>query len=197
MPNDTIIFIEEELKKMLTSAELFKQVAALGLELPPVLVANGGYDLVRVSRGLGHVSGQLPRTGTRPDELIKGRLRNQDDIPRGQQAARLCLVRALLALHQHLGDLLAVEGLVSIRGFLNTEPEFEHHAKVMDAASNLARDLFGEAGRHARSALGVASLPSGGLVELELVVEISRTVPNDIRLTSNTQDVASNWRMQR
>jgi enamine deaminase RidA (YjgF/YER057c/UK114 family) len=184
------------MKKMLTSAELFTKVAALGLELPPMPVANGGYDLVRVSRGLGHVSGQLPRTGSKLDELIKGRLSNQDDIPRGQQAARLCLVRALLTLHQHLGDLSAIEGLVSIRGFLNTEPQFEHHAKVMDAASSLARELFGEAGRHARSALGVASLPSGGLVELELVVEISRTVPNNIRLTSDAQHVASNWGMQ-
>lgn len=175
---------------MLTSAELFTKVASLGLELPPVPTANGGYDLVRVSRGLAHVSGQLPRTGSALDELIKGRLRNLDDIPRGQQAARLCLVRSLLALHHHLGDLSAIEGLVSIRGFLNTEPGFEHHATVMDAASSLARDLFGEAGRHTRSALGVASLPSGGLVELELVVEISRLVPNPAGLTSNGRHIA-------
>ena len=158
---------------MATSAEVFTKVAALGLELPPRPTANGGYDLVRVCRGLAHVSGQLPRTGANLHELITGKLAGEDDVARGQQAARLCLLRAVQALHGHLGDLAAIDSVLSIRGFLNTEPGFEHHARVMDAASSLARELFGEAGGHIRSALGVASLPSGGLVELELVVGLS------------------------
>lgn len=157
---------------MVTSAEIFKKIAELGLELPPRPIANGGYDLVVVCRGLAHVSGQLPRTGSNIDELITGKLRTLDDVPRAQEATRLCFLRSLLALHYHLGDLSAIEGLVSIRGFLNAAPEFEFHAKVLDAASSLARDLFGEAGRHVRSALGAGSLPSGGLVEVELVVGI-------------------------
>jgi enamine deaminase RidA (YjgF/YER057c/UK114 family) len=157
---------------MVTSAEIFVKLAKLGLELPPRPTANGGYDLVRVYRGLAHVSGQLPRTGSNLEALIKGKLRTKDDVPLAQEATRLCFVRSLLALHFHLGDLSQVDGLVSIRGFLNAAPEFEFHAKVLDAASDLARELFGEAGRHARSALGAGSLPSGGLVELELVVGV-------------------------
>lgn len=157
---------------MVTSAEIFKKVGELGLELPPRPSANGLYDLVRVYGGLAYVSGQLPRTGNNLNELIKGRLRTLDDVPLAQEATRLCFLRSLLALHYHLGDLSMIGELVSIRGFLNATQEFEYHAKVLDAASELARDLFGEAGRHARSALGAGSLPSSGLVELELVVGI-------------------------
>ena len=157
------------------SIEIFSKIARLGLELPPRPIANGGYDLVRVYGGMAHVSGQLPRTGSNPDELIRGRLRTVDDIPHAQAAARLCFLRSLLALHFHLGDLDGVDALVSIRGFLNAEPEFEHHAKVLDAVSELALQLFGDAGRHVRSALGAGSLPSGGLVELELVAGIRET----------------------
>lgn len=162
---------------MVTSAEIFKKVGELGLELPPRPSANGIYDLVRVYGGLAYVSGQLPRTGSNLDELIKGRLRTLDDVPVAQKATRLCFLRSLLALHYHLGDLSRINGLISIRGFLNATHEFEYHAKVMDAASDLARELFGEAGRHARSALGAGSLPSGGLVELELVVGIRDSFP--------------------
>lgn len=157
---------------MVTSEEIFKKIAELGMAVPPRPVANGGYDLVLVYRGIAHVSGQLPRTGSNIDELITGKLRTLDDIPRAQEAVRLCFLRSLLALHYHLGDLSVIDRLVSIRGFLNAAPEFELHAKVLDAASSLAQELFGEAGRHVRSALGAGSLPSGGLAELELVVGI-------------------------
>lgn len=162
---------------MVTSAEIFSKLAGLGLELPQRPTANGGYDLVRVHGGLAYVSGQLPRTGSKPDELIKGRLNSLADVPLAKEAARLCFVRSLLALHFHLGDLDRVDALVSIRGFLNAAPEFEDHAKVLDVVSELARELFGEAGRHARSALGAGSLPSGGLVELELVVGVREPAP--------------------
>lgn len=158
---------------MATSADVFSKLAALGFQRLASPTANGGYDLVAVHHGLAYVSGQLPRTGSAPNELIKGRHCSSDDVAAGQEAARLCLVRAVVALHDHLGDLSAVESLVSIRGFLNTTSEFSSHAQVMDAASSLARELFGEQGGHVRSAIGVASLPSGGLVEVELVVRVS------------------------
>lgn len=157
---------------MVTSEEVFAKLAALGLELPPRPTANGSYDLVVQYRGLAYVSGQLPRTGSALDELMQGRLRTRDDVPLGQAAARLCLLRSLLALHFHLGDLSRVDRVVSIRGFLNADPAFTFHARVLDAASDLARELFGENGGHVRSALGAGSLPSGGLVEIELVVGV-------------------------
>ncbi|GAA4329668.1 RidA family protein [Pigmentiphaga soli] len=160
---------------MATSAEIFRKVRALGMQILPPPVPNGGYDLVSVHRGLAYVSGQLPRTGTGPEELMAGRILGEDDIPRAQEAARLCLLRSVFALHYHLGDLATVKGLVSIRGFLNAAPDFGAHAKVMDAASALARELFGPAGGHVRSALGAGSLPSQALVEVELVAELGDT----------------------
>lgn len=160
---------------MATSAEIFKKIASLGLQLPPRPTANGGYDLVRVYRGLGYTSGQLPRTGSGADDLITGKANTAGDVPRAQDAARLCFVRALMTLDEHLGDLSAIEQLVSIRGFVNAGPDFALHARVMDAVSTLARELFGDAGGHVRTALGAGSLPSAGLVEVELVVGIKDT----------------------
>jgi enamine deaminase RidA (YjgF/YER057c/UK114 family) len=158
---------------VVTSAEIFKKIDDLGLQLPPRPTANGGYDLVRIYRGLGYTSGQLPRTGPAGDDLITGKVNTADDVPRAQDAARLCFVRALMALNEHLGDLSAIEQLVSIRGFVNAGPDFTLHARVLDAVSSLAHDLFGDAaGGHVRTALGAGSLPSGGLVEVELVVGI-------------------------
>jgi enamine deaminase RidA (YjgF/YER057c/UK114 family) len=156
---------------MHTSQAIFEKIKALGVKLPPTPTANGGYDLVRVYRGVAYVSGQLPRTGAKPDELMTGTVKGESDVPRAQEAARLCLVRSLMALHEHLGDLSAVKQLISLRGFVNASPDFSLHARVMDAASSLARELFGaSAGGHVRTALGAGSLPSHGLVEVELVV---------------------------
>jgi enamine deaminase RidA (YjgF/YER057c/UK114 family) len=159
-----------------TSADVFKKITTLGIQLPPQPTANGGYDLVRVYRGLGYTSGQLPRTGAGADDLVTGKANTADDVPRAQDAARLCFVRALMTLDEHLGDLSAIEQLVSIRGFINAGPGFTLHARVLDAVSSLARELFGDAaGGHVRTALGAGSLPSTGLVEVELVVGIKDT----------------------
>jgi enamine deaminase RidA (YjgF/YER057c/UK114 family) len=162
--------------RVTTSAEIFKKIGTLGLQVPPQPAANGGYDLVRVYRGLAYTSGQLPRTGSGADDLIAGKANTAADVPRAQDAARLCFVRALMTLDEHLGDLSAIEQLVSIRGFVNADPGFALHARVLDAVSSLARDLFGDAaGGHVRTALGAGSLPSAGLVEVELVVGIQDT----------------------
>jgi enamine deaminase RidA (YjgF/YER057c/UK114 family) len=156
-----------------TSQTIFEKIEALGLTLPPPPTANGGYDLVRVYRGIAYVSGQLPRTGAKPEELMTGRVNGADDVPRAQEAARLCVVRSLMALHDHLGDLSAIEQLISLRGFVNASPNFALHARVMDAASSLVRELFGtQQGGHVRTALGAGSLPSQGLVEVELVAGV-------------------------
>lgn len=157
---------------MITSNEVFNKLENIGLKVPVDPTANGKYELVKVYRGLAYVSGQLPRFGSAVNELMQGRLITVADLEIAQEAARLCFLRSLLALHHHLGDLSRIEEFVSIKGFLNAEPEFQLHAKVLDSVSSLALELFGKAGEHVRSALGAGSLPSGGLVELEVVVGI-------------------------
>lgn len=162
---------------MMTSSEsVFARLRALNIPLPPTIRSQGAYDLVVVHGGLASVSGQLPRLDD-DGRLISGRLAADADLALARDAARLCFARALLALHVTLGDLARVERLVSIRGFINAVPEFQRHGGVMDAASELALDLFGDAGRHVRSALGAGGLPAGALVEVEVVAALAVTEP--------------------
>ena len=83
-----------------------------------------------------------------------------------------CVGRALSALEDELGDLDLVERVLFLRGFLNAAPDYCHHSVVLDAVSAALRTAFGESGGHARSAVGVASLPANGLLEIELVVAV-------------------------
>lgn len=159
---------------MTTSETIFARLRALHVPLPPTIRPQGAYDLVVVHGGLASVSGQLPRLDD-DGRLIAGRLAADADLALAREAARLCLARSLLALHFALGNLVRVERLVSLRGFVNAVPEFQRHGAVMDAASELALELFGAAGRHVRSALGAGGLPAGALVEVELVAAVAIT----------------------
>jgi enamine deaminase RidA (YjgF/YER057c/UK114 family) len=87
-------------------------------------------------------------------------------------AATTCVLRALSALEQAIGDLDKVEKVLYLRGFVYAEAGYEQYSKVLDHGSRLLIDLFGDRGRHARSALGVAGLPSSGLLEVELVIAV-------------------------
>lgn len=157
---------------MPTSQDIFDKLAEAGVPVPAGIRAQGRYDLVLVHRGLAQVSGQVPRLGN-AGSIMAGRLAAGDDLGEARRAAELCLARALVALHQELGDLARVERLISLRGFVNAAPDFARHGEVMDAASDLAIAVFGAAGRHVRSSLGVASLPGGALVEIELTAAVA------------------------
>ncbi|MGL4288819.1 MAG: RidA family protein [Phreatobacter sp.] len=158
---------------MPTSQDIFDKLAGLGVPVPTEIRPHGRYELVLVHRDLAQVSGQVPRLD-RSGTLLAGRLEADQDLEEARAAARLCLARALVALHQELGDLTRVERLISLRGFVNAAPDFQRHGQVMDAASDLAIALFGDAGRHIRSSLGVSSLPGGALVEIELTAAVAR-----------------------
>jgi enamine deaminase RidA (YjgF/YER057c/UK114 family) len=121
-----------------------------------------------VHGGLVWVSGQLPRAadGTLP---ILGRLGEEVDAEAGRRAAELCAMQALAVLRAAAGSLDAVARAVKVTGFVASAPGFVEQPKVIDAASNLLGEVFGEAGRHARSAVGVAMLPRGVPVEIEFV----------------------------
>jgi enamine deaminase RidA (YjgF/YER057c/UK114 family) len=151
-----------------TSSKILARIRERGIPLPPSIKAQGLYDLVVVEGNMAFVSGQLPRLD---DEgaLISGRLRAEDGIALARAAAELCFARSL---DQVIGDLSRMKRVISIRGFVNADPDFTRHGSVIDAASALAIDLFGDAGRHVRTSLAAGGLPANALVEIELTVAL-------------------------
>ena len=147
------------------------RLAELGIVLPPPRPPAFGYVPVVVEGGLAWVSGQLPWT---PDGLMaRGRLGAEIDIETGRMIARCCLLNGLAVLHQALGSLDRVKRLVKVVGFISSAPGFFEQAAVVDGASLALAEIFGDAGRHARSAVGVAALPRDVPVEIEFVASVS------------------------
>ena len=96
------------------------------------------------------------------------------DLEIAYRAARNCALTQLAVLKQHLGSLDGVKSVVSVNGYVAAPPDFLEHPKVINGASDLLVEVFGDAGRHVRAAIGVSSLPRNALVELQMVVEIER-----------------------
>lgn len=143
------------------------RLATVGLALPPLPAAQGDYLPWQLDGGLFVTSGQLSRDG---DRVITGPAAGPADLPRAAEAARIALLRCLALYRQALDQGAGFRRVVSLRGFVASTPAFTAQTAVLDAASGLLVTVFGDAGRHVRSAIGVASLPSNGLVELELVI---------------------------
>jgi enamine deaminase RidA (YjgF/YER057c/UK114 family) len=142
----------------------------LGLSLPPVPVPVASYvNCVRSGNHL-HVSGGLPIDG---DRRLVGKIPTDLAIEDGQEASRLVILNRLAVIRQEVGSLDRVARVVSLQGFVNAAPDFEDHPQVINGASDLLVDIFGERGKHSRITLGAASLPLNAAVEISLVVEIS------------------------
>ena len=146
------------------------KLAAMGLELPtpPPPVAN----YVRAVRtgNLVFVSGHGP---SRDGKLVyQGKLGADLDVETGYQAARLVMLNCLSSLKEAIGDLDRVTRIVKLLGMVNSAPDFGQQPEVINGASDLLTELYGERGRHARSAVGMAALPRGIAVEIEMVVEV-------------------------
>lgn len=136
----------------------------LDLVLPPTPAPQGAYRSVRLHGGLAYVAGQL----SRGDEgVIAGPVEEADE-GKIEAAARACLLRALSALEDAIG-IDRVTEIIFLRGFVFAGSEFQGHTQVLDRVSRLLIAVFGEAGRHARSAVGASGLPSRGLLEIELI----------------------------
>lgn len=144
------------------------RLAELGLILPPPVPPAFDYVPAVVHGGLVWISGQLPRAadGSLP---YLGRLGDGLDVEDGRKAAELCALQALGVLRDAAGSLDHVARAIKLTGFVASAPGFVDQPKVIDAASTLLRTVFGETGRHARSAVGVAMLPRGVPVEIEFV----------------------------
>ncbi len=142
----------------------------MGLELPPPFSA-GSYASAVATGDLVFVSGsgpQLPGGG-----FVTGKVGADVDVDQAKEAARLCALASLTALQGEIGDLERVARIVKLLGFVNGAPGFNQQPAVIDGASELLISLFGDRGRHARSAVGVAELPFNIAVEVEMVVQVA------------------------
>lgn len=148
------------------------RLAELGIVLPPAAAPVANYVPFVVSGGLVFVSGQVGMADGKPRYL--GRLGADLDVDTGYQAARLCGLNLLVQLKAACGgDLDRVRQVVRLGGFVNCTPEFTDHPKVVNGASDLMVEVFGDTGRHARAAVGAPSLPLGVAVEVEGVFAIA------------------------
>lgn len=146
-----------------------QRLANLGIVLPVAPVPAFQYVPVTVHERLAFVSGQLPRNG---EEIVTGKVGGDVDLERAQEAARLCVIQGLSCLRQNLGSLDRVDRVLKLTGFVASAAGFNQQPKVIDAASELLGKVFGENGRHARSAVGVAELPRNASVEIEMIVSL-------------------------
>jgi enamine deaminase RidA (YjgF/YER057c/UK114 family) len=142
----------------------------LGIELPPAPRPLASYVPVRIHDGLAYVSGQIASADGAV--LHPGRLGAEVSIEQGQEAARRCALQLLAALRDALGSLDRVAGVVQVSVFVASDPSFTQQPTIGNAASDLLVEVFGETGKHARAAVGVASLPLGAPVEVAAVVAL-------------------------
>jgi enamine deaminase RidA (YjgF/YER057c/UK114 family) len=147
-----------------------ERLQELGHPLPQVAKPVASYVPAIRSGSLVHTSGQLPM---RDGELVTtGKVGGAVTPEQAQECARQCLLNALAAVRAEVGDLSAVKRVVKVVAFVASTPDFTGQPGVANGASELLGEVFGEAGRHARSAVGVAVLPLDAPVEVELVVEV-------------------------
>ena len=147
-----------------------ERLKELSLDLPPAPQPVASYVPVVVSGDLAFVAGQVAMSEGKP--LWSGKLGAEIDVDTGIQAARRCAMQALSALRAELGSLDRVARIVKVSVYVASAEGFTDQPKVANGASDLFVDVFGDAGRHARAAVGVAELPLGAPIEVEVIAEI-------------------------
>lgn len=153
----------------MTEQEIETRLAELGHELPEAAAPVASYVPVVLSGGVAHVSGQLPYVN---GVLVTGQLGEDVSFDEGLAAAHVCGLMILAQLKAALGSLDRVERIIKLGVFVNSSAEFIDQPKVANGASELMAAVFGDAGRHARSAVGVPVLPLGAAVEVDAIVAI-------------------------
>jgi enamine deaminase RidA (YjgF/YER057c/UK114 family) len=145
------------------------RLQTLGLALPPVFPPAGNYLGCVVDGGLAYVGGHGPVAG---DHVVRGKVGADVTLDEAKAAARMTGLSILATLDAELGSLDRVERIIKVFGMVNVAPGFNQTPAVIDGCSDLLVDVFGEAGRHTRSAVGLAELPFDICVEIELVARI-------------------------
>lgn len=147
-----------------------QKIASMGIELPAMSEPKAMYVPVVQTGNLCFVSGQIPMVG---DSLVyTGKVGDTRILEEAQSAAKICVINALAALKAHLGDLDRITRFIKVQAFVASKVGFDQQHIVVNAASQLLFDIFGEAGRHARTAVALNQLPLDATVEIEFIVEI-------------------------
>ncbi len=146
-----------------------QRLQELGIALPPVFPPAGNYLGCVVDDGLVYAGGHGPING---EHVIRGKVGGDLTLEEGRQAARMTALSILATLRAELGDLDRIARIVKVFGMVNVAPGFDQTPAVIDGCSDLLVEIFGEAGRHTRSAVGLAELPFGIAVEIELTARL-------------------------
>jgi enamine deaminase RidA (YjgF/YER057c/UK114 family) len=147
-----------------------EKLALLNITLPTPPKPAGSYIPVVKTGNLVFVSGQIPMKDGQVQ--FKGQVPTIISVEDAQKAAKLCIINVLAQLKAELGTLDKISRIVRVTGFVSSSQEFFEHTKIINAASDLLFEIFGEKGKHARVAVGVASLPLNSAVEIDLIAEI-------------------------
>ncbi|MBP0625079.1 RidA family protein [Cupriavidus consociatus] len=148
---------------------VYDTLAGLDLELPAVSAPAAAYVMAAQSGSTVFLSGHIARKDGKP---WVGKLGQNLSTEEGKDAARSIAIDLLATLHAHLGDLNRVKRVVKVMSLVNSVPDYTEQHLVTNGASELLVQVFGEKGKHARSAFGVAQIPLGACVEIEMVVEV-------------------------
>lgn len=146
------------------------KLAALGLTLPTASTPVANYVPAVRSGSLVFLAGHLPRGAD--GKVLTGKVGRDATEKEANDAARVTTLALLATLKKEIGELSKVKRIVRVGGFVNAVDDFKTQSQVMNGCSDLLVSLFGERGKHARAAIGVASLPLGAVVEIEMVVEV-------------------------
>lgn len=152
------------------SDSILEKLSSLGLSLPAVPAPVAAYVNCVRTGNLLFLSGGLPIDGER---RIIGKVPSVVDVEEAREAARMIILNRLAVIRDEIGSLDRVNRVVSLTGFVNSEPDFHNHPVVINGASELLVELFGDKGRHSRTALGAAALPLNVAVEINLIVEVT------------------------
>ena len=152
-----------------------EKISSLNLNIPKGKVtAIGSYIPITKVENLIFISGQIPINIESPnDELkYKGKVGREVSVEEAQEAGKICCLNALYHLKNFVGELNNIKKIIKITGYVNSGEDFTEHPKVINGASDLLINIFGEKGKHTRVAIGVNSLPLGSPVEIDFIIQI-------------------------
>jgi enamine deaminase RidA (YjgF/YER057c/UK114 family) len=151
--------------------KVLQRLADLGLALPNPPVAGGNYLPYRVAGSIVFLPGVI--SSWNGELKYRGKVGSDLTIEQGYEGAKLCALNLLANLQAAIGDLDRVKQIIGVNGYVNCVPDFPDSPKVINGASDLLVNVFGDAGRHVRAAIGVAGLPVGAAVEVQMTVEVT------------------------
>ncbi len=147
-----------------------EKLTSLGIKLPIPPTPAGSYVPAIKTGNLLFISGQIPMEEGKV--IFTGKVTN-DNVETAQKSAKMCAINLLAQIKRELGSLDKVTKIVRLSGFINSDAEFYQHPKVINAASDLFFEIFGEKGKHSRIAVGVACLPLNSMTEIDAIIEVS------------------------